>query len=120
MWETVLRDPLRLLQVLCGLWFVPHALGKVRNIERASLTFAKAGFRPPRFFVLLTVGMEAIAGIGLVLGLRQRAAAALAVAVLLGASYATLKINGWNWRWQKQGPEYMLFWAAVCVIAVSG
>ena len=44
----------------------------------------------------------------------------LAVLVLLGATYAVVKINGWNWRWQKQGPEYMLFWAAACVIAVSG
>jgi putative oxidoreductase len=120
MGEAVLGNPLTLLRILCGLWFVPHALGKARNIERASLTFEKAGFRPPRFFVLLTLGMEVIAGTGLVSGFHPRVAAALAVAVLLGAAYAMLKINGWNWRWQKQGPEYMLFWAAVCIIAVSG
>jgi putative oxidoreductase len=31
-----------------------------------------------------------------------------------------LKINGFNWRWQKQGPEYMVFWALACVLSVSG
>lgn len=101
------------------MWFVPHALGKALNIERASQTFEKAGFRPGRLFVLLTICLEALAGVGLVLGYYPRLAAALAVLVLLGAAYAVLKINGWNWRWQKQGPEYMLFWAAACVIAVS-
>jgi putative oxidoreductase len=113
-------DPLTVLRVLCGLWFVPHALGKARNVARACQTFEKAGLRPPRFFVLLTVGLEVFAGAGLVFGIWPRIAAALAVVVLLGAAYAVLKINGWNWRWQKQGPEYMLFWAAACVVAVSG
>lgn len=113
-------DPLTLLRVLCGVWFAPHALGKALNIERASQTFEKAGFRPGRIFVLLTICLEGLAAVGLVLGFHPRLAAALAVLVLLGAAYAVLKINGWNWRWQKQGPEYMLFWAAACVIAVSG
>jgi putative oxidoreductase len=120
MCEAVFGNPWTLLRILCGLWFVPHAFGKARNIERASLTFDKAGLRPPRLFVLLTLSMEVVAATGLLLGFHPRVAAALAVAVLLGATYATLKINGWNWRWQKQGPEYMLFWAAVCIIAVSG
>jgi putative oxidoreductase len=112
--------PLLLLRVLCGLWFLPHAVGKARNVERACQTFDKAGFRPPRLFVLATIAMEALAAAGLMSGSCVQAAAALAVVVLLGAAYAVLKINGWNWRWQKQGPEYMLFWAAACVISVLG
>lgn len=113
-------DPLTVLRILCGLWFAPHAVGKIRHLERAAATFDKAGFRPARFFVLLTVGLEVLAGVGLVCAIQPRIAALLAVLVLLGAAYAVLKINGWNWRWQKQGPEYMLFWAAACVIAVMG
>jgi len=31
----------------------------------------------------------------------SQVAAALAIVVLLGASYAIVKINGFNWRWQK-------------------
>jgi putative oxidoreductase len=120
MWHAFVSDPSNILRVLCGLWFAPHALGKARNVERACQTFERAGFRPPRLFVLLTICLEVLAGAGLILGVYPRLAAGFGVLVLLGAAYAVLRINGWNWRWQKQGPEYMLFWAAVCVIAVSG
>ena len=113
-------DAATVLRVLCGVWFVPHALGKALNVERASQTFDRVGLRPGRVFVLLTICLEVLASAGLVLGIQSRAAAAIAVLVLLGATYAVIRIHGWNWRWQKQGPEYMLFWAAACVIAVSG
>ncbi len=113
-------DAATLLRILCGAWFIPHAVGKAVNVARASQTFDKAGFRPGRLFVVLTICLEVLAGAGLVLGIRPRLAAALAVVVLLGAAYAVIRINGWHWRWQKQGPEYMLFWAAACVLSVSG
>ena len=120
MGDVMSWDPATILRVLCGAWFAPHAIGKARNIGRASQTFDKAGFRPPRLFVIATICMEFLAGMGLVLNVYPRTAAGLAVVVLLGAAYSVVKINGWNWRWQKQGPEYMLFWAAACVIAVMG
>lgn len=118
--ETMTFDPLAVLRVLCGIWFIPHCIGKLRNIGPASQTFAKVGLRPARAFVILTIAAEMLAGIGLALNIQPRFAAALAVAVLAGASYAVLKINGFNWRWQKQGPEYMLFWAIACALSVSG
>jgi len=117
--DTITFDPLAVLRVLCGLWFIPHCIGKLRNIGPASQTFAKAGLRPARAFVILTIAMEVLAGAGLALNIQPRLAAAMAVAVLAGASYAVLTINGFNWRWQKQGPEYMLFWAIACALAVS-
>lgn len=115
--ELVL-DPMAVLRMLCGLWFIPHCIGKMRNVGPASATFAKAGFHPAGTFVVLTIIAELIAGAGLVLNIFPQLSAALAVAVLLGASYAVLRINGWNWRWQKQGPEFMVFWSAACIIAV--
>jgi putative oxidoreductase len=118
--EPMAFDPLAVLRVLCGLWFIPHCVGKIRNVGPASQTFAKAGLRPGRLFVILTIALEVIAGLGLALNVQPRLAAALAVTVLIGASYAVLKINGFNWRWQKQGPEYMLFWSAACALSVSG
>ena len=69
-------------------------------------------------FVYLTVALEVVAGIGLVAGIFEKIAAALAVLVLAGASYAVIRINGFNWRWQKQGPEYMIFWACACIFSV--
>ncbi|ACP23097.1 conserved hypothetical protein (plasmid) [Sinorhizobium fredii NGR234] len=111
-------EPSSVLRVLCGLWFIPHCIGKMRNVGPASATFAKAGFHPAGAFVIITIIAELIAGSGLVLNIFPKLAAGLAVAVLLGASYAVLRINGWNWRWQKQGPEFMIFWSAACVLAV--
>ncbi|WP_394888588.1 DoxX family protein [Mesorhizobium sp. AaZ16] len=113
----LLLEPMAVLRILCGVWFLPHCMGKMRNIGPASVTFAKAGFHPARLFVITTIVVELVAGAGLVLNIYPRLAAALAVWVLLGASYAVIKINGWNWRWQKQGPEFMVFWAAVCVLS---
>ncbi|MCY1262623.1 hypothetical protein D3C87_1407410 [compost metagenome] len=112
--------PLAVLRILCGLWFLPHCAGKLQNIGPASQTFAKVGLRPGRAFVIITVVLELLAGIGLVFGIQEKLAAALAVVVLLGASYAVLRLNGFNWRWQKQGPEFMLFWAMACVLSVLG
>ena len=106
------------LRILCGVWFIPHIIGKVQNFEAAAAnTFTQAGLRPARLFVALTILFEVAAATGLVLNIQPKIAAALAVVVLGGAAYAVLKINGFNWRWQKQGPEYMIFWAAACVLS---
>lgn len=111
-------DPQTVLRMACGAWFIPHAVGKALHVDRASQTFSKAGFRPARLFVILTLVMELIAALGLLLDLYAAVAAALAVLVLAGAAYAVIRINGWNWRWQRQGPEYMIFWALACVLSV--
>ena len=116
--DLLLVEPSSILRVLCGLWFLPHCIGKMRNVGPASATFAKAGFHPPGAFVIITIIVELIAGTGLVFNILPQLAAGLAVAVLLGASYAVVRINGWNWRWQKQGPEFMVFWSATCVLTV--
>ena len=55
-----------------ALFFLPHTIAKLRNIERASGLFDKVGFRPPRFFVLLTALLEVIAAFGLISGLYPR------------------------------------------------
>lgn len=118
--ETVSFDPLNVLRILCGIWFLPHCIGKLRNVTPASQTFEKAGFRPGKLFLFITVALELLAGAGLVLGIYPQVAAVLAVIVLAGASYAVIRINGFNWRWQKQGPEFMVFWAAACLLSVAG
>ena len=38
--------------------------------------------------------------------------------VLAGASFAVVRIHGWNWRWNRQGPEFMIFWSLACVLSV--
>jgi putative oxidoreductase len=105
-----------LLRVLCGLWFLPHMAGKAMHYRKASGTFDAAGFKPGMVFVGVTIAMEALAAIGLVFGIYPKIAAILAILVLLGASYAVVKINGFNWRWQKMGPEFPLFWSLVLAL----
>jgi putative oxidoreductase len=116
--ELTAFDPMAMLRIMAGAWFIPHCIGKIRNIGPASQTFAKAGLHPARFFVVLTIALELLAGTGMVFGIYPQYAAALAVVVLLGASYAVVKINGLNWRWNKQGPEFMVFWSVACILSV--
>jgi putative oxidoreductase len=74
--------------------------------------------RPPKLFTSATIALEIVATVGLVFHIYPMVAAGCAVIVLLGASYAVVRINGFNWRWQRQGPEYMIFWAIACVLSV--
>lgn len=111
-------DPQDLLRILCGIWFIPHAVLKVKNAPLAQETFANVGLKPGGLFLALTVAMELVAAAGLVFNIYPRIAAGLAVVVLLGASYAVLRMHGWNWRWNRSGPEYMVFWSLACVLAV--
>jgi putative oxidoreductase len=117
--EATWDSPMDWLRILCGVWFIPHVMGKIQNFEAAAAnTFSRAGFKPARTFVAVAIVLEIAASLGLVLGIQPKIAAALAVIVLGGAAYAVVKINGFNWRWQKQGPEYMIFWAMACVLSV--
>jgi putative oxidoreductase len=103
------------VRILCGAFFVPHTIAKLANIGRASVLFHTVGFRPARFFVVLTAALELTAAVGLVSGLYPRLGALIATIVLLGATYAIARANPLRWRWQHPGIEYMLFWAAVCL-----
>jgi putative oxidoreductase len=103
------------VRIVCGVFFLPHTIAKLRNIDRASILFDKVGFRPPRPFVLLTTGMELVAASGLISGLYPRTASIVAAIVLIGAAYAIGRNHGLMWRWQHPGIEYMLFWAVVCL-----
>ena len=104
------------VRIVCGVFFLPHTIAKLRNIEGASVLFDKVGFRPPRPFVVLTTVMELIAAFGLISGLYPRVAAVVAATVLLGAAYAIARNHTLMWRWQHPGIEYMLFWAIVCLL----
>jgi putative oxidoreductase len=111
-------DPQDLLRIMCGAWLLPHAALKLKNAALAQHTFSNVGLKPGWAFLALTIVMELIAAAGLILNIYPQPAAALAVIVLMGASYAVLRMHGWNWRWNKNGPEYMIFWSLACILAV--
>jgi putative oxidoreductase len=104
------------VRIVCGAFFLPHTIAKLRNIDRAAVLFDKVGFRPPRPFVVLTTVMELIAAFGLISGLYPRLAAVAAATVLFGAAYAIARNHALMWRWQHPGIEYMVFWAVVCLL----
>jgi putative oxidoreductase len=105
------------VRVVCGLFFLPHTIAKLRNIERASGVFDEVGFRPPRFFVVLTALLEVIAAFGLISGWYPRIGATIAAGILIAAAYAIARAHDLKWRWQHPGIEYMLFWAIICLCA---
>ncbi len=111
-------DPQTLVRILCGIWFLPHATLKAINANLAQETFAKVGLRPGWLFLAATIALEIFAAFGLIFNVWPRLAAALAVVVLMGASYAVVRLNGPGWRWNKGGPEYMIFWSIACILAV--
>ena len=104
------------LRILCGVWFIPHLVGKGLHREKAGETFEAAGFKPGTLFVVLTMVAETCAAVGMIFSVYPRVAAVCGAFVLLGAGYAVVKINGLNWRWQKMGPEYPIFWALICLL----
>lgn len=107
-----------LLRIMCGVWLLPHAVLKIKNAPLAQETFVKVGLRPGAVFLWTTILLEFLAAGGLIFGIYPRVAAGLAVFVLMGASYAVLKLHGFAWRWNKSGPEYMVFWSLACILAV--
>jgi len=113
----LLVDARTAVRVVCGLFFLPHTISKLSNIERASGFFDKARLRPPRFFVVLTALLEVIAAFGLISGLYPRVGATIAAGILLVAASAIARVHALKWRWQHPGIEYMLFWAIICLCA---
>jgi putative oxidoreductase len=105
------------VRIVCGLFFLPHTIAKLRNIERASQFFDRAGLVPPRLFVVLTTILEVVAACGLISGWYPRLGATIAAGILLVAAGAIARVHALNWRWQHPGVEYMLFWAIICLCA---
>jgi putative oxidoreductase len=116
-----LTQPMNILRIMCGAFMFPHVAGKFAAGALSVGTvgfFAKAGFTPPEFWVLLAAAAETAAGIALILGICTRFAALGAAAVLLFAVYALQVVKGFGWTWNTGGYEYPVFWA-VTSIAVA-
>jgi putative oxidoreductase len=113
----LMLDARTAVRVICGAFFLPHTIAKLRNIERASGLFYKVGLRPPGFFVILTAFLEVTAAFGLISGLYPRLAAVIGAGILVVAAYAIARVHTLMWRWQHPGIEYMLFWATICLCA---
>lgn len=115
-------NPWNGLRILCGVFFLPHALGKfaVGGLNPATVGFfIQAGFSPAQWWEMLAAVSEIAVGIALVLGLATRYAALAGAAVLLLAAVALLKVAGFGWFWNGSGVEYLIFWTLACLLLVQ-
>ena len=109
-----LTDGYNFLRIICGLFFIPHIVGKVT--EPATLGFfVKAGFKPAKTWMTIAGVIETLLTIGLVFNIYTGYVAAIAAIHLAVAAAATYKVTG-KWIWVIGGIEYCVFWALCCVI----
>lgn len=116
-----LSDGHNIVRIICGAFMFPHAISKFAAGGLAAGTvgfFAKAGFQPPEFWVLLAAAAEIATGIALVLGICTRWAALGATVVMVLAVYALQVVKGFGWTWNTGGYEYPVFWG-IAALAVA-
>ena len=115
----MLRDlshPEALLQIICGLFLIPHNVGKMMMPPPIVAFFEQAGLRPARFFMVSVAAVETVVVIGLTFGIYPAYAALLAAAQLLVATLSLLKVRGLLWIWHGGGVEFPVFWSLVCLV----
>ena len=103
------------LRVALGLVLLAHSVYLklvVFSLPGTAEYFASLGL--PAASAYLVFGVEALAGVALLLGIATRVAALASIPVLLGATWAHAQ-NGWLFSNAGGGWEYPLFLAAVAV-----
>ena len=104
-----------ILRIICGLFFIPHVIGKITARDASVNFFTIAGFRNPQFWSYLAMVIEIILAISLVLGILTLFTAYLASLYLLVAAAANFKVSR-KWLWHIGGSEWPVFWAICCAI----
>jgi len=108
-----LTNGVTILRLTCGLFFIPHIVGKIT--EPATLNFFKAAkFHPPTTWLYVAGIIETFLTIGLVFAIYTPYVAAVAALHLLVAGIATYKVTK-KWIWVVGGFEYCIFWSLCCV-----
>jgi putative oxidoreductase len=108
-----LLDGVVVLRLICGLFFLPHVIGKFT--APASIDFFKAAkFKPPAMWMYLAGTIETVLTIGLVFDLYTPFVAAVAAFHLLVAAVAMYKLNR-KWIWVIGGIEFCVFWMLSCI-----
>ena len=104
-----------ILRIICGFFFLPHAVAKITMREGSIGFFKGAGYPSPGTFVTFGLIFEFIVGPLLILGVFTKIAAWLAFAYLAVATVSVYKLTS-KWLWNIGGCEYPLFWAICCAV----
>jgi putative oxidoreductase len=89
-----LTNGINILRMICGLFFIPHIVGKFTEPATLNLTF-------------LTIG--------LVFAIATPFVAVIAAFHMFVAAAATHKVTK-KWIWVIGGTEYCVFWMICCII----
>jgi putative oxidoreductase len=109
-----LTNGINVLRLICGLFFIPHIVGKFT--EPATLNFFKAAkFNPPATWMYVSATIETFLTIGLVFAIYTPYVAIIAALHLFVAAAATYKVTR-KWIWVIGGAEYCVFWGLSCIV----
>jgi uncharacterized membrane protein YphA (DoxX/SURF4 family) len=109
-----------IVRLTTALFLLPHMLLKIPRLGTLHVFYERARLPYPRALALLGFAVEVIIIASLLSGVETRRGAQLGVAFLLCAALATVRTNGWGkWRWEKGGPEYPLYLAAILSIVAA-
>jgi putative oxidoreductase len=110
-----LSNAFNILRIACGVFFIPHIIGKF--FEPAALNFfVAAKFNPPVVWMYVAGGIEVVLALGLILGILVPYVATLAAIHLAVAAVAVYRVSEGKWLWNIGGCEYPVFWAICCVV----
>lgn len=109
-------DPFDVLRIGCGLWFIPHLVGKFISRQFTLDFFEKIGFRPATLWRYAAVATESVVMIGLVFDIQTRYVACLGAAFLVFAAYGLYRFTDGDQLTKLGNTRYPLLWALCCVV----
>lgn len=110
--------PLLVLRLICGLFFVPHIVGKFTAREASLNFFRAAGLHPAPTWVWAAMLIETVLALLLILGIYPDVLGWIACGYLLIATLSVVKVSK-KWLWHIGGCEYPLFWAICCGVLAA-
>jgi len=105
-----LSNPIVVVRLMAGLFYVPHILFKLMGFSASVVAFGKMGFEPPLYWLLLAIVTETICAIGLTFNLYTRYVGLMSAGTMMFAVYGTFATKGVHWMWNFGGIEYLAFW----------
>ncbi|MGB0749556.1 MAG: DoxX family protein [Magnetospiraceae bacterium] len=113
-----LTNPTVVVRLMCGLFYIPHILFKLNDMDGAVGFFGKVGLEPAYLFVVLAILAEGACALGLTFNILTKWIGIVSAFVMGMAVYAIFAVKGAGWLWNMGGVEYLIFWA-VTSIALS-
>jgi putative oxidoreductase len=112
-------DPAVVVRLMAGTFYIPHIAFKLMGFNASIAAFAKMGFTPPLYWLLLAVAVETICAIGLTFNIYTHFVGLMSAGTMALAIYGTFGTKGVQWMWNFGGVEYLVFWGvASAAIAV--